>query len=231
MSLASRLYQLQVTELQLREQRRRLQETLARLDHNDELSAAEVLLADAETRLKAAEKSQRQLEWDVDDHNAKIRALNDRLYGGSVRNPKELLSLEQDIAGIRKHLGGKEDQLLEAMSQSESIQAEAEVLRRRVVELKAGWDSERIGLETLKRELEATVARLTEVRLSTRQELGPDVAQRYDQLVKAKGLAVVKCEQGRCKGCNLTVPAGLLQRARAGEIVECASCGRLIYVD
>ena len=42
---------------------------------------------------------------------------------------------------------------------------------------------------------------------------------------------VVKVEQGRCKGCNLTVPAGLWQRARAGEMVECGSCGRLIYVE
>jgi len=231
MSLASRLYQLQTIELQLREQRRRLQETLARLDHNDELSAAEGRLAEVESRLKIAEKAQRQLEWDVDDLNAKIRALSDRLYGGSVRNPKELVSLEQDIASIKKHLGGKEDLLLEAMSESESIQAEAAALRQQVAELRGAWESERIVLQALKEELEVAVAQLTEVRASTRQELGPDVMQRYDQLVKAKGVAMVKVEQGRCKGCNLTVPAGLWQRARAGEVVECASCGRLIYVD
>jgi uncharacterized protein len=231
MSLASRLYQLQTIELQLREQRRRLQETLARLDHNDELSAAEGRLAEVESRLKIAEKAQRQLEWDVDDLNAKIRALNDRLYGGSVRNPKELVSLEQDIASVKKHAGGKEDLLLEAMSESESIQTEAAALRQHVAELRGEWESERIVLQELKVELEVTVAQLTEARVSTRQELGPDVMQRYDQLVKAKGIAMVKVEQGRCKGCNLTVPAGLWQRARAGEVVECASCGRLIYVD
>ncbi len=231
MSLASRLYQLQVIELQLKDQRRRLQETLARLDHNDELAAAQGQLAEVELRLVDAGKYQRQLEWDVDDLSAKIRALNERLYGGSVRNPKELVSLEQDILSIRKHLVGKEDLLLEAMSDSEAVQAEAEALRRRVAEMKESWDKERDVLQAVKGELEAAVSQASEARRVLRQELGPEVSQRYDQLVQTKGLAMVKVEQGRCKGCNLTVPAGLLQRARAGEMVECASCGRLIYLD
>jgi len=231
MSLASRLYQLQVTELQLREQRRRLQETQAHLDHNDDLSAAEASLSAVESRLKAAEKHQRQLEWEVEDLNAKIQGLKDKLYGGTVRNPKELVSLEQDVQSVKKHLSGKEELLLEAMDDTESIQAEATTLRQRVGELRGAWEEERGTLQELKEVLEAEVARLSGTRLSTREEIGPDVSQRYDQLAKSKGLAVVKVEQGRCKGCNLTVPAGLWQRARAGEMVECGSCGRLIYVD
>jgi len=231
MSLASRLYQLQVTELQLREQRRRLQETQAHLDYNDDLSAAEASLSAVESRLKAAEKHQRQLEWEVEDLNAKIQGLKDKLYGGTVRNPKELVSLEQDVQSVKKHLSGKEELLLEAMDDTESIQAEATTLRQRVGELRGAWEEERGTLQELKEVLEAEVARLSGTRLSTREEIGPDVSQRYDQLAKSKGLAVVKVEQGRCKGCNLTVPAGLWQRARAGEMVECGSCGRLIYVD
>ncbi len=231
MSLASRLYQLQTIELQLREQRRRLQDTLSHLDHNDQLSAAESQLAAVESRLAAAGKHQRQLEWDVDDLNSKIRGLNDRLYGGTVRNPKELVSLEQDIASIKKHLAGKEDLLLEAMDDSESIQAETDVLRQHVAELKEAWGKERDTLQVLKGELETAVAQLAETRLAIRQELGAEVSQRFDQLALTKGVAVVKVEQGHCKGCNLTVPAGLCQRARAGEIVECATCGRLIYMD
>lgn len=231
MSLASRLYQLQVTELQLREQRRRLQETQAHLDYNDDLSAAEASLSAVESRLKAAEKHQRQLEWEVEDLNAKIQGLKDKLYGGTVRNPKELVSLEQDVQSVKKHLSGKEELLLEAMDDTESIQAEATTLRQRVGELRSAWEEERGTLQELKEVLEAEVARLSGTRLSTREEIGPDVSQRYDQLAKSKGLAVVKVEQGRCKGCNLTVPAGLWQRARAGEMVECGSCGRLIYVD
>ena len=231
MSLASRLYQLQTIELQLGEQRRSLQKTTARLDHNDELSSAETDLSAVEARLTAAQKHQRQLEWEVEDLQAKIKGLNDKLYSGSVRNPKELLNLEQDVQSVKKHLAGKEASLLELMGDTESIQTEAETLRQRVGALRRAWEQEHEGLEQLKQTVERDVARLTEARQTTRRELGEEAAQRYDQIAKAKGLAVVKVEQGRCKGCNLTVPAGLWQRARAGEMVECGSCGRIIYVE
>jgi predicted nucleic acid-binding Zn-ribbon protein len=231
MSLASRLYQLQSTELQLRDQRRRLQETIDRLDHNEELAAAERESASAQGRLKAAEKLQRELEWEVNDLNSRIRDLNDRLYGGSVRNPKELLSLEQDVQSVKKHLAGKEELLLEAMGESESIEVEATSLREQVGKLRGAWDEEKVELERLRETLETEVQHLIETRLAIRQEIGPAAAQRYDQIAQAKGVAVVKVEQGRCKGCNLTVPAGQWQRARAGEMVECGSCGRLIYVE
>jgi uncharacterized protein len=231
MSLASRLYQLQTIELQLREQRRRLQETLARLNHNEELTSAEAELSSIEARLAAAQKHQRQLEWEVEDLQAKIKGLNDKLYSGSVRNPKELLNLEQDAQSVKRHLAGKEEALLEVMDDTESVQTAADTLRQRVGTLRQAWEQEREALEQLRQTVEQDVARLIEARQSTRRELGEDAALRYDQIAKAKGLAVVKVEQGRCKGCNLTVPAGLWQRARAGEMVECGSCGRIIYVE
>ncbi len=231
MSLASRLYRLQTTELQLRDKRRALKEIAARLNTNPELSAAEEALVSIESRLEAARKNQRKLEWEVEDLNAKIKGLNDKLYGGSVRNPKELVSLQQDVQSITRHLSGKEEKLIEAMDISESIEAEVEAARQKVSTLKAAWEDERPGLQRLKDSTEAEVFQLAETQQDLRDKLGSDKAQHYDLLAKAKGVAVVKVEQGRCKGCNLTVPDGLYQRARAGDMVECASCGRLLYVE
>lgn len=231
MSLASQLYRLQTTELQLRDKRRTLQEITARLNSNSELSAAEDELASVEVRLEAARKHQRHLEWEVEDLNAKIRGLNDKLYGGSVRNPKELVNLEQDVQSIKRHLSGKEEKLIEAMDTSEAIDAEAEALRQTIASIRTAWEDERPTLQKLKESTEAEITRLTETQQDLRDSLGPSRTQHYDLLAKAKAVAVVKVEQGRCKGCNLTVPAGLWQRARAGDMVECASCGRLLYVE
>lgn len=231
MSLASQLYRLQTTELQLRDKRRTLQEITARLNNNSELSAAEDELASIESRLEAARKHQRHLEWEVEDLNAKIRGLNDKLYGGSVRNPKELVSLEQDVQSIKRHLSGKEEKLIEAMDASESIEAGAEASRQKVASIRTAWEDERPTLQRLKESTEAEIEKLTETQQDLRDALGSERTRHYDLLSKAKGVAVVKVEQGRCKGCNLTVPAGLWQRARAGDMVECASCGRFLHVE
>jgi len=231
MSLVSRLYQLQETDSQLREKQRILKDTLARLEHNDELSLAEAELATHSASLEQARKNQRQLDWEVDDLAAKIKAVNDRLYSGGVKNPKELVSLEQDVQGLKRHLKLREEVLLDAMGVVESSEASVGSLQKQVEELAAEWERERVSLRVLKDSTELEIERLMQSRNTVRNEVGPEAAQVYDHLSQSKGKAIVKVELGRCSGCNLTLPTGQWQKARAGEMVKCGSCGRILYVE
>ena len=51
----------------------------------------------------------------------------------------------------------------------------------------------------------------------------------YERINSKKGFAIVKVEQGRCQGCRLSLPMSDLQRARSGIIVQCSSCGMILY--
>jgi len=231
MSVASRLRQLQVADLEIKEKRRILHDIISRLERSEAVASAEAELSALEARLTSARGNQRQLEYDVDDTTAKVRDLNNRLYSGSVHNPKELLSLQQEIAGIRKHLSEKEEALLDAMGALEAMEADAAAVRARVTQLREEWERQKEGLNAERSSIESALARLLEVRQTARLELGDEVTRLYDHLAQTKGVAVVQVEQGRCRGCNLTVPTGLWQRARSGEMVQCASCGRILTVD
>ena len=231
MSVASRLYQLQETDSHLREKLRFLKDAVARLEHNEELSLAAAELATQQDGLEQARKQQRQLDWEVDDLTAKILAVNGKLYGGSVQNPKELMNLEQDVQGLKRHLKVREEVLLDAMGVAESSEAGVGSLRKQVEELTAPWERERESLRVQKDDAELEIERLTQLRNLIRSEIGPDSTGLYDQLSRSKGAAVVKVELGRCTGCNLTIPTGQWQKARAGEVVGCGSCRRILYVE
>lgn len=231
MSVASRLYQLQETDSHLREKLRFLKDAVARLEHNEELSLAAAELATQQDGLEQARKQQRQLDWEVDDLTAKILAVNGKLYGGSVQNPKELMNLEQDVQGLKRHLKVREEVLLDAMGVAESSEAGVGSLRKQVEELTSAWERERESLRVQKDDAELEIERLTQLRNLIRSEIGPDSTGLYDQLSRSKGAAVVKVELGRCTGCNLTIPTGQWQKARAGEVVGCGSCGRILYVE
>ena len=231
MNVASRLHQLQAIDLEVKEKRRLLLDIVNRLERSEALSAAEAEFRARESSLNIARSSQRQLEYDVDSLSAKVHDLNSRLYGGSVHNPKELITLQQEIDGVKQHLSQKEEELLEAMGVAEAAEADAAALRGRMAQLRQEWDKEKEGLGTDRTTVESALARLLEARQAARLELGGEVNRVYDHLVQTKGVAVVQVEQGRCKGCNLTMPTGLWQKARAGEMVQCGSCGRILYVD
>jgi predicted nucleic acid-binding Zn-ribbon protein len=231
MSLVSRLYSLQTIDTQLRDTQRRLKDITQRLNHNEELAAAEADLVLRNEALEAARKSQRSLEYEVEDLTAKIKDVNGRLYGGTVRNPKELMGLEQDLQSLKRRRGKQEELLIEAMDSTECLDAAAQESGSVLERLRTEWEVEAARLTAERDAAQADVARLQQQRSVARDEVGPETAGLYDDLVRAKAVAVVKVEGGRCKGCNLTVPTGQWQRARSGDVVQCPSCSRIIYVE
>ena len=231
MSLSSRLYQIQETDLQLRERHRTLKDTLSKLQSNEELSRTEAELASQEESLQQAQKQQRKLEWEVDDFTAKIADINGRLFGGKVTNTKELMNLEQDVTGLKRHLSEKEEVLLDAMGASDDRIASVSSLRADVESIRTTWERESKDMRVLKNDTDADIVRLQEARATMRDALDGDAIRLYDQLVQTKGVAVIKVERGRCKGCNMQLPTGQWQRARVGEMVQCGSCGRILYVE
>jgi predicted nucleic acid-binding Zn-ribbon protein len=58
----------------------------------------------------------------------------------------------------------------------------------------------------------------------------PDAVACYYRVKKQKGVAVAKIEQGICRSCRIQLPAREIQQARGNRLVQCSSCGRLLYM-
>ncbi len=231
MTLSSRLYYLQETDSQLRDKHRTLKETLSKLQSNEELSRTEAELASQQESLHEAQKQQRKLEGVVEDFTAKITDVNFKLFGGKVTNTKELMNLEQDVTGLKRHLSEKEELLLEAMGTSDDLVASVDSIAANVEAIRTAWEHQSKDLLVLQSNTEADTARLVQTRAEIRESMDSDAVRLYDQLAQTKGVAVIKVERGRCKGCNMQLPSGQWQRARAGEMALCGSCGRILYVE
>ena len=58
----------------------------------------------------------------------------------------------------------------------------------------------------------------------------PKVLAEFDRLQKKSPIAIVPMEQGRCTGCNMTLPVSLVHQVHAAEaIYHCPSCARLLF--
>ena len=84
-------------------------------------------LARAESDLAHCRAVQTELEAVQNAVVEKLTRAETRLYGGGVRNPKELEDLQLDVAQLRRQLSQAEDNLLEALICAETAtQAQAE---------------------------------------------------------------------------------------------------------
>jgi len=231
MSLPEQLYKLQQVDLELQRKQQELNEVENQLMDDKALVAAESKLASQKEQLEDARKKQKSYEWELEDLQEKVRQINSKLYVGTTTNPKELVNLEKEVKGLKSQIGPKEDALLGLMSQVEEIEAKVKTTAEEIERLKREWEQRQETLGQRKSEVETVLAKLRGDRNGLGQQIDPEALNTYERLRLTRGQAVVKVERGKCQGCHITVPTSQWQKAKAGNIVQCSSCNRILSLE
>ncbi|MCJ7791720.1 MAG: C4-type zinc ribbon domain-containing protein [Dehalococcoidia bacterium] len=231
MSLAEQLYKLQQVDLDLQKKQQELGEIESRLSDNKALVAAESKLASQRAQLEDARKKQKNAEWELEDLQEKVRQIDSKLYSGKTKDPKELINLEKEVKGLKSQIRPKEDALLGLMSQVEEIEAKVKTITEELERLKREWEQSQETFRPRKGEIETMLAKLRGNRNGLAQQIDSEAFNIYERIKLTKGQAVVKVERGRCLGCHITVPTSQWQKARAGDLIQCNSCSRILYLE
>ena len=96
MAIAAELYALQEIDSAIDVARATLTAVEEQLGETEELTAARAAVEEHREALQALHESQRDVEWQVDDARSHVAAVEKKLYGGTVRNPKELEGLNDE---------------------------------------------------------------------------------------------------------------------------------------
>ena len=231
MNLGKRLYDLQQIDLDLEKKTEALSQVESQLSHNEALTEARAEVERKREDLAELEKKEITAEWVVDDLEAKAGPLQEKLYAGSVKNPKELMSLQHQVEQLKSQIREEEDKTLEIMSQVEALRKEIASRAAEVKKLEEEWQKRQEQLLVEQAELRTTI----DVAKEKRDELAATVESAHLELyeilrARKQGQAVAGIEQGRCQGCRITLPVSELMRARMGELVQCDSCSRILYL-
>jgi len=231
MSLPGQLYKLQQLDIELQKNQQVAEEIIRQLNENKALLAAESKLASQKQQLTEWKRNQKNSEWELEDLQERLNQFNNKLYGGTVKNPKELVNLKREAENLKGKISTKEDELLELMSQVEEMEAKVKVSTKELSELKQEWQEKQEALTQRKIETETVLTRLKENRQELAEQISSEALNLYEQIKLTKGQAIAKVEQGRCQGCHITLPTSQWQRAKAGDLVQCNSCNRILYVE
>jgi len=231
MSLAEQLYKLQQVDLELQRRQLELDEVKNRLSDNQALVAAESKLAAQKEQLEDVSKKQKDSEWELEDLQDKVRKIDSKLYSGTTKDSKELVNLEKEVKGLKSQIRPKEDALLELMSQVEEIEAKVKTTTEEVARLKREWEQGQETLGRRKSEVEAVLSKLGGDRNGLAQQIDSETLNTYERIKLTRGQAVVKVEGGKCQGCHITVPTSQWQKAKAGDLIQCTSCSRILYLE
>lgn len=202
----------------------------ARLGETEALAEARENVDDASYALERLQRRQRESEAELQDMDAKIVPLESKLYGGSVRNPKELTDLQKELDSLKQRRSKLDDQGLALIDSVEAATAGLEAAKQELAAVEADWQAEQKHLGATKAKAVSEQAGLDGQR--EQHSRGMDVAAlgKYEALRGMRqGRAVAKIERGTCQGCRISLPTHLTQRVRAGgELIQCPSCERIL---
>lgn len=169
----------------------------------------------------------------AEDHLAELESQRNKitkeLYGGTVKNPKELSILEEQGKNLDKQIHKLLELYFELEEKgvsveksilmgNETLNAEKNQYNQRVRILKKDWEISKAKIEGLNEEIQTIEAHLS-----------PQLLAKYQRLQTRLGSNVVaEVRKGICGACGIQLSSLLHQQLRLGEQVQCENCGRLL---
>jgi predicted nucleic acid-binding Zn-ribbon protein len=231
-SKASTLYALQQIDSELDARHAQLADVEARIGESEALAALATALEETRSQMAGVQRRVRDAEAEVQQHESHVTEIEKKLYGGRVRAPRELEDLQKDVEAVQRQKRVAEDRELEAMVDLETLQTQAADQQAELTRLTREWEEEQAALRDRRTALQTDIARLSEQSEAQARQVEAGALAQYRAMREKRPLAVVAVIQGQCQGCRIGQPMTLLQRARNPELlVNCASCGRILYVE
>ena len=198
----------------------------------EELAALERSRADVSARREAVAHRQKRFEDECALVEAKVSEIQGQLYSGAVTVPRELQAMQAEVDALQRRASALEDNILEAMTEAEPLDAEIARLREERTRLDAQGARLRAAIAEAEAAIDAELAGEVAARQAVAGGLPTDLAERYERLrARLGGVGAARLVNGRCGGCHLTLPATELDRIRReppDAVVTCDQCGRLL---
>src|SRR5262245_7950072 len=167
--------------------------------------------------LAAIRKEQRRIDGDVEGLSAKIAPEEKRLYDGSVRNPKELSSIQHEVELLKANRSKLEDQLLDVLARLETAEAEHQSAQKELIRAEALRAGETDTLNAEAARLSASLVSKEARRIGQQAKIQPRSLTIYEEVRRRHaGGAVARIAGGACGGCRVAIPEAVRRRAFSG---------------
>jgi predicted nucleic acid-binding Zn-ribbon protein len=229
----TRLLDLQTEDTALRrlvQRRDNLPEAQRLAELKDSLSELSSDLEIAGKQRDEVSREQDRLEGEISLADQKLSREEQRLFSGSVANPRELASLQAEVEMLKRKRAELEDKLLEVMVQRDETLTTIDRLKREESETAAEVRdlSERVS------SIDSEIATELEGHKSARDaivaELPTELVTLYESIRDSKGgIGVARLVGGTCDGCHTQLPARDAERVRTeGGLQRCDNCRRIL---
>ena len=225
------LFQLQKIDTRIDALTKRLTEIDRMRNDNSARQEIEHALAQLNNAYAQQKKNYDLIEEKAHAKKMKIEQSESSLYGGLVKNPKELQDLQTEIKLLKQSVSTLEDEQLEQLVEMETTEAQVTSIQNSLTEFDAKLAIELSAFFVEEGEKKLEKEKLLHERKVVLDQVNPEFMATYQTLRKLKnGIAVAAIEDGSCQVCGSTLTPADCQTAKSpSRMATCSSCGRILY--
>lgn len=193
-----------------------------------QLDQAKAKLTEAREAQMQVQADLKQLEIEVEAHKEKMLRYKQQQMDAKTNDQYRALLIEE--ANEKKGITELEDRELELMEQLEASRKSIDEREAELKEEEDGIRDEQEMLEERLKDVKEDLEAQTEKRAKMAAGIDATLMVRYERIFANKGdFAVVRVENGHCRGCNMKLPPQVVNDAiNPAKLVGCNFCGRML---
>jgi predicted nucleic acid-binding Zn-ribbon protein len=225
--------QLLLAYQRLVEKERELRDEIERVESvltaNPDVVSAEDALSSARAEQQSVQLRLRDSDRDRESHRSRLRSRERELMSGRIRNPTELMQMNQEVEHMKASFAEEEEAELHLMEEAELAEATVREAAERVDEARARSAADE---PSLRRELETAQAELASVKADSEALWAQVTAPAQSAYLRVRAHPpVAEVDHNQCLACRVTVTSSGMQVLRKGdEIVHCDNCSRILVL-
>lgn len=213
-------------ERELRDQIERVEGVLSA---NPDVASAEAALAEAREQQQGILLRIREADRERESHRTMLRSRERELMSGRIRNPTELMQMNQEVQHMKASFAEEEEAELRLMDEEEAADVAVRDAAQRLDEARAHASADE---PTLRRDLEAWQAELATVQADSASTWSQVPAPLQAAYLRVRAHPqVAEVDHNQCLACRVTVTSSGMQVLRKGDdVVHCDNCGRILVI-
>jgi predicted nucleic acid-binding Zn-ribbon protein len=209
---------------------------MEKLKDHAELNGALKKLEDNKAKLAGVQESfheidikRKKLEDTVGTNEEKIKSNEQKLFGGSITDSKELSNYQNEIESLKKNNSNMEDEILELMEKQEEVEPVLDGLKKEIAELEELVKRIKNEIEEKAEVLKHNIEGLKHRREDVISRIPEEGLKKYKDVKSKKGgIPVSVIKDNFCGVCSMEVPHTDMEKmVDSDTLYKCPLCGRL----